>query len=258
MTKGHVHKLEITDLTLEVDGRTILEGISLDVHRGETVCILGGSGAGKSMLLRTIVRLHEPTQGHILLDGEPITAMDPSTLRRRVSLVQQSPAMLEGTVEENIRFGLELAGAGPEIVKERIDASLKAASLDEDFLGRRAEKLSGGERQRVAIARAHALCPEAFLLDEPTAALDPRRTMEVERAIQSLKGEADFMMIIVTHGMEQARRLGDRTVLMGRGRIIAEGDSGSLLEDLDPEVRARYMGELANMEHEHKEGDVNE
>jgi ABC-type methionine transport system ATPase subunit len=258
MTEGHVHKLEISDLSLELDGRTILEKISLDVHHGETVCILGGSGAGKSMLLRTIVRLHEPTMGNILLDGKPVTSMDPSTLRRRVSLVQQSPAMLEGTVEENIRFGLELAGAEPEMIKERIAASLKASALDESFLGRRAEKLSGGERQRVAIARAHALCPEAFLLDEPTAALDPRRTMEVERAIQSLKGEADFMMIIVTHDMEQARRLGDRTVLMSRGRIIAEGDSGSLLEDLDPEVRARYMGELAYIEHEHKEGDVNE
>ncbi|MCK4971250.1 MAG: hypothetical protein KAS77_11995, partial [Thermoplasmata archaeon] len=82
--------------------------------------------------------------------------------------------------------------------------------------------------------------------------------MEVERAIQSLKGDADFMMIIVTHDMEQARRLGDRTVLMRRGRIIAEGDSGSLLENLDPEERARYMGELAHMEHEHKEGDVDE
>lgn len=258
MTKGHVHKLEISELSLELDGRTILEDISLDVHHGETVCILGGSGAGKSMLLRTIVRLHQPTKGRILLDGVPITAMDPSTLRRRVSLVQQSPAMLEGTVEENIRFGLELAGAEPGEIKERIDASLKAASLDESFLGRRAEKLSGGERQRVAIARAHALCPEVFLLDEPTAALDPRRTMEVERAIKSLKGDADFMMIIVTHDMEQARRLGDRTVLMRRGRIVAEGDSGSLLEDLDPEERARYMGELAYMEHEHKEGDVDE
>jgi putative ABC transport system ATP-binding protein len=258
MTKGHVHKLEITELSLELGGRTILEDISLDVHHGETVCILGGSGAGKSMLLRTIVRLHEPTKGRILLDGEPVTAMDPSTLRRRVSLVQQSPAMLEGTVEENIRFGLELVGAGPEVIRERIDASLKAASLDESFLGRRAEKLSGGERQRVAIARAHALCPEVFLLDEPTAALDPRRTMEVERAIQSLKGDADFMMIIVTHDVEQARRLGDRTVLMRRGRIVAEGDSGSLIEDLDPEERARYMGELACMEHEDKEGDVDE
>ncbi len=258
MTKGHVHKLEISDLSLELDGRTILDGISLDIHHGETVCILGGSGAGKSMLLRTIVRLHEPTKGRILLDGEPVTAMDPSTLRRRVSLVQQSPAMLEGTVEDNLRFGLELAGIEPGVIKERIDASLKAAALDEGFLGRRAEKLSGGERQRVAIARAHTLCPEVFLLDEPTAALDPRRMMEVERAIKGLKGDANFMMIIVTHDVEQARRLGDRTVLMRRGRIIAEGDSGSLIEDLDPEERALYMGELVYMEHEHKEGDLNE
>lgn len=258
MTRGHLHKLAISDLSLEIGGRTILDGVSLDVHHGETLCILGGSGAGKSMLLRTIVRLHEPTRGDILLDGESVKGMDPSDLRRRVGLVQQSPAMLEGTVEYNLRFGLELADVAPEEIQERIRASLEAAALDESFLDRRAEKLSGGERQRVAIARAHALRPEALLLDEPTAALDPRRTKEVERAICSLRGDADFMMIVVTHDVEQARRLGDRTVLMRRGRIVAEGDSDDLLADLDPEERAQYLGELEYRDDEQEVGDADE
>jgi ABC-type methionine transport system ATPase subunit len=258
MTKGHIHKLELSDLTLELGRRLILDGISLDVHHGETVCVLGGSGAGKSMLLRTIVRLHEPTRGDILLDGRSVLGMDPSDLRRRVGLVQQSPAMLEGTVEDNLRFGLDLAGVAPDEVQARVLASLEAAALDGSFLDRRAEKLSGGERQRVALARAHALRPEVLLLDEPTAALDPRRTREVERAVCGLKGDTDFMILIVTHDVEQARRLGDRTLLMRQGRIVAEGDSDTLLEDMDPEERAMYMGELEHWEYEHEVGDADE
>ena len=103
-------KLEVKDLTLELEGKRILEGVDMGIHEGESFCILGGSGAGKSMLLRTIVRLHEPSSGEILLEGRTICDLPPSDLRRRVSLVQQSPAMLDGTVEENLLFGLELAG----------------------------------------------------------------------------------------------------------------------------------------------------
>jgi ABC-type methionine transport system ATPase subunit len=253
MTAGSGHKLEVKGITLELDGSRILDGVDLLVAVGETVCILGGSGAGKSMLLRTIVRLHEPTAGEVLLEGTSNCDMDPSTLRRRVCLVQQAPAMLEGTVEDNLRFGLDLLGLGPDEIADRTERALGVAALDPSFLSRRADKLSGGERQRVAIARAYALRPEVLLLDEPTAALDPRRTRDVEEAIMGLRREGRLTLVVVTHDPDQARRLGDRTVLMRRGRVVAEGASKTLMEELDAEERYQYLGELEQWQKEHEE-----
>jgi putative ABC transport system ATP-binding protein len=244
-------KLEARGVTLRLDGKTVLDRISLGVAEGETLVILGPSGSGKSMLLRTLVRLHAADEGTVLLDGGPVSDIDPVDLRQRVNLVQQQPAMLEGTVEENLRYGPELAGVPPKEIGERIAKALEDSSLAEDFLFRRAEKLSGGERQRVAIARAHAMRPEVLLLDEPTAALDPRTTRNVEEAISRLKEEG-YTLIVVTHDIEQASRLGDRTVMLRRGRVIASGESDSLIEELDPEVRTQYMGEFRCC-HEHPE-----
>jgi putative ABC transport system ATP-binding protein len=249
------YKLEIKGLTLELGGRTILEDVNIGIQEGEAFCILGGSGAGKSMLLRTVVRLHEPDRGEILLDSSTICDLEPSDLRRKISMVQQSPAMLEGTVEDNLMFGLQLAGVPEEEARTRAAQALEDAAMDDAFLCRRADRLSGGERQRVAIARAYALRPEVLLLDEPTAALDPRRTVEVERSIMELRKASNLTMVIVTHDIEQARRLGDRTVLMRRGRVIAEGHSETLLEDLDPTERSRYLGELEQRHDGEKDGD---
>ncbi len=249
-------KLEVRGLVLDLDGRRVLDRVDLTVHEGETLCILGGSGAGKSVLLRTLVRLHEPTSGRVMLDGRPVSELEPSVLRRRVNLVQQSPAMLEGTVEENLRFGLALAGVPAGEAEGRVSAALEAAALEPSFLGRRAERLSGGERQRVAIARAHALRPEVLLLDEPTAALDPRRTRDVERAVLRLSDDPAFTLVVVTHDVEQAARLGDRTVLLRLGRVVAEGDSDTVMDTMDPGERGLYLGELEQWEEEHRDGDA--
>jgi ABC-type methionine transport system ATPase subunit len=251
-----LYKLETRGLTLEIGDCRVLDLVDLGIQEGESFCILGASGAGKSMLLRTLVRLHEPTEGEVLLDGSTICALEPSELRRRVALVQQSPAMLEGTVEDNLVYGLRLAGVTGEEAVRRVVEAMTRASLDPSFLKRRAEKLSGGERQRVAIARANALRPEVLLLDEPTAALDPRTTREVERAIIGLKEDSGLTMVVVTHDIDQARRLGDRTVLLRHGGVVAEGDSATLLEDLDPKERALYLGELEKWQVEKKEGDA--
>jgi putative ABC transport system ATP-binding protein len=249
------YKLEVRKLTLDLEGNRILDEVDMGIQEGESFCVLGGSGAGKSMLLRTIVRLHEPASGEVLLDGSTICELEPSTLRRRVNLVQQSPAMLDGTVEDNIMYGLDLAGVPPEEARERAAEALRVSALDPSFLCRRADKLSGGERQRVAIARAYALRPEVLLLDEPTAALDPRRTREVETTILHLKEGTNMTLVIVTHDIEQARRLGDRTIMLRQGRVVAEGDSSTLLEGLDPEERAGYLGELERGHTEDGEGD---
>jgi putative ABC transport system ATP-binding protein len=252
--EGH-YKLEVRGLTLELGGRRVLDTVNMGIQEGESFCILGGSGAGKSMLLRTIVRLHEPSSGEVLLDGSTICDLEPAVLRRRVNLVQQSPAMLDGTVEDNLMYGLGTAKVPIEEAKERAGEALSIAALEGSFLERQADKLSGGERQRVAIARAYALRPEVLLLDEPTAALDPRRTREVEQAILQLKEGTTMTLVIVTHDIEQARRLGDRTILLRRGKVVAEGLSTTLMEDLDPVERSRYLGELEKRHDGDKEGD---
>jgi putative ABC transport system ATP-binding protein len=237
-------KLEVRGLVLDLGGRRVLDGVSLTVVEGETLCILGPSGAGKSQLLRAIVRLSRATGGTVLLDGLPTDGVSPVELRRAVVMVQQDPAMLDGTVEENVRYGLDLMGLPAEETRGRVGTALKEAFLDDGLLGRRAEKLSGGEQQRVALARALALEPQVLLLDEPTAALDPRAVQEVEGAIQRLRRETGLTMVIVTHNVEQARRLGDRTILIREGRVIASGDSESFLDQLGPEERAYYLGEM--------------
>jgi putative ABC transport system ATP-binding protein len=153
-------------------------------------------------------------------------------------------------------FGLNLANVQESEAGTRIDEALEAASLDGSFLERRADKLSGGERQRVAIARAYALRPEVLLLDEPTAALDPATSREVERAIHDLREASNLTILVVTHDIEQARRLGDRTILLRCGRVVAEGESATLLEDIDPEERAIYLGELAKWGKKKEESDI--
>ncbi len=251
--EGGPHRLEARGIVLDLDGQRVLDGIDISVREGETLCLLGPSGAGKSMLLRVLVRLHEPTSGEVLLDGGDVCGLEPATLRRRMNLVQQSPAMLEGTVEENLRYGPGLAGIPPEDIGERIRTAIEDASLDESFLFRKAERLSGGERQRVAIARALAMQPDVLLLDEPTASLDPRSRRAVEDTILRLKSERGLTMVIVTHDVEQSLRLGDRTSLLRHGRIIATEASGELLDLLDPEERASYLGELERWDEEHEE-----
>ena len=252
------YALEVRGLVLDLEGRRVLDGVDICVRRGETLCLLGPSGAGKSMLLRTLVRLHEPTSGTVVLEGRDVCELDPTALRRRMNLVQQSSAMLEGTVEENLRYGPELAGVPPTEIGERIGTALEDASLDGGFLFRRAEKLSGGEKQRVAIARSLAMRPDILLLDEPTVALDPRSRRTVEDTILRLKDERGMTMVIVTHDVEQSMRLGDRTALLRRGKVIAVESSDALLDRLDPEDRTSYLGELERWDEEHEEVQADE
>ncbi len=250
--------LKVRHVTLELGGRAVLRDVSLQVAKGETMCILGPSGSGKSQLLRTIVRLSTPSSGSVLLEGRPVETIDPVRLRRAVVMVQQDPAMLEGTVEDNLHYGLDVAGVPDEEARSRIGHALEEAFLDEAFLSRTAERLSGGERQRVALARALVLEPRVLLLDEPTAALDPRATRKVEEAIQRLRRDGMLTMVIVTHDIEQAQRLGDRTVLLREGMVIASGDSETFLDKLDPGERAQYLGELKEWHKEEMAGDDDE
>ena len=169
---------------------------------------MGASGSGKSTLLRCLNRLAEPQAGTIVLDGADIRALDPPALRRRVALVAQTPAMLPGTVQDNLAYGLTSLAADAR------DAALTAAGLDPSFAPRRARELSGGERARVALARALTRDPDALLLDEPTAALDPDTAHLIADTITALAGR-DLIVIVATHDLALAEAVADATLRLG-------------------------------------------
>lgn len=212
--------LRAENLSYEVDGDRILDRVSLDVASGETVAIVGPSGAGKSSLLRLLDRLDEPTGGTVYLDGTDYRTLDPRTLRKRVGLVPQNPALRAGTVRENVTIGPRLRGES--VSEKRLVDLLGAVGLG-GYADRDASDLSGGEAQRVAIARTVINDPEVILLDEPTASLDSAAEAEVERLLADLLAAGERTVVLVTHDERQAERLADRVARMADGRIVAVG-----------------------------------
>jgi putative ABC transport system ATP-binding protein len=197
---------DLQGVGLDRGGRAVLESVTAGIPTGSTA-IVGPSGAGKSTLLRLLNRLAEPDRGHIYYRDRPLDSYEPLALRREVSLVPQLPALLEGTVESNLRYAAELAGEPLDL-----DATLARAGLDPSFAGRDVAKLSVGEQQRAMLARALAQRPAVLLLDEPTSALDHAARDTIEAALGELRREADLSLVLVTHDPEQARRLGDQVL----------------------------------------------
>jgi putative ABC transport system ATP-binding protein len=196
-------------------GATVLRGLDLVVRPGATA-LLGPSGAGKSTLLRLLNRLADPDSGAIRFHGDDVRSLDPRALRRRACLVPQLPALLPGSVAENVRLGPFLMGRAVD--PER---PLELAGLSRAYADREASRLSVGEQQRVMLARALALEPEALLLDEPTSALDERTRAGVEATLAELGLRTGVSMVIVTHDRGQANRLATRIVNLNEGRIAA-------------------------------------
>jgi len=197
---------ELRDVGLDRGDRAVLDGFSARIAEGATA-IVGPSGAGKSTLLRLLNRLADPSRGEILYRDRPLDSYEPLALRREVSLVPQLPALLEGTVESNLRYAAELAGEPLET-----EETLRRAGLDPAFAGRDVAKLSVGEQQRAMLARALAQRPAVLLLDEPTSALDHAARDAVEATLARLRSESNLSLVLVSHDPEQARRLGDRVV----------------------------------------------
>ena len=197
---------ELREVGLDRGGRAVLDSVSASIPAGSTA-IVGPSGAGKSTLLRLLNRLADPDRGHIYYRGQPLDSYEPLALRREVSLVPQLPALLEGTVESNLRYAADLAGEPLDR-----DETLSRAGLDPSFAERDVAKLSVGEQQRAMLGRALAQRPAVLLLDEPTSALDHAARDKIEAALGELRRGADLSIVLVTHDPEQARRLGDQVL----------------------------------------------
>ena len=183
-------------------------------------------------MLRLLDRLADPDDGLVLYEGTDVRERDPLALRREVSLVPQLPALVDGTVHDNIAYGPRLAG-------HSFDARrcLELAGLDPAFETRDAAKLSVGEQQRVMLARALALEPRVLLLDEPTSALDQAARDAVEATLRGLRARMAISTVVVTHDLAQARRLADYVVRIEEGRVTAQGPAADLLGDqVDPVI----------------------
>jgi putative ABC transport system ATP-binding protein len=213
-------KLRADELRYTVGGETILDGVSIAVDAGETMAVVGPSGAGKSSFLRLLNRLDEPTGGTVYLDGTDYRRLDPRTLRKRVGLVPQQPALRDGTVGENVTIGPRLRG--DSVTEERLAGLLGAVGLS-GYADRDVGDLSGGEAQRVAIARTVANDPDVLLLDEPTASLDSEAEEDVERLLTDLLATGERTAVLVTHDERQAARLADRVARIAAGRVVDLG-----------------------------------
>jgi putative ABC transport system ATP-binding protein len=214
---------ELRDVGLDRGGRAVLDSLSAEIPAGSTA-IVGPSGAGKSTLLRLLNRLADPDRGEIGYRGRPLASYEPLALRREVALVPQLPALLEGTVESNLRYAAGLADEPLDL-----DRTLGLAGLDPSFAERDVARLSVGEQQRAMLARALAQRPAVLLLDEPTSALDHAARDTIERALAQLRRELEISIVLVSHDPEQARRLGDWVLRLAAGRVV---DSGPLAEVL--------------------------
>jgi ABC-type multidrug transport system fused ATPase/permease subunit len=211
--------MEVRDLRVQRAGRPVLHDVSFDASRGRVLALVGASGSGKSTLLRCLNRLAEPDAGTITLDGHDIRELDPPALRRRVALVAQAPVMLPGTVADNLAYGV------PDLTDAARDAALTAAGLTPEFLPRTARALSGGERARVALARALTRDPEAVLLDEPTAALDPDTARLIGATVAAL-AQRDLIVIVATHDLALAGAVADATLRLEGGTAASEAGGG--------------------------------
>jgi ABC-type methionine transport system ATPase subunit len=205
---------------------SIVTDVSLDVHHGEMLGIVGASGSGKSSFLRLLNRLDEPTSGTVFLDGQDYRQFPPRELRRRVGMVTQRPFLFPGNVAGNIRFGP--LQRGEALADQDIAQLLERVGLP-GFAAREVANLSGGEQQRVSLARALANCPQILLLDEPTSALDEQAKTGVEQLICSLLRDTSLTCVMVTHDRDQARRMCDRVALLEAGRLIQYGKPAEVL-----------------------------
>jgi osmoprotectant transport system ATP-binding protein len=223
------------------DGTVAVGDLSLEVKSGELVVLIGPSGCGKSTVLRMINRLIEPTAGRIRLDHEDVTEADPVQLRRRIGYVIQNVGLFpHQTISANVGTVPRLLGWPRARIRARSDELLDLVGLDPAQFGRRyPHELSGGQRQRVGVARALAADPVVLLMDEPFSAVDPIVRTRLQEEFLRLQAEVHKTIVLVTHDLDEAVRLGDRIAVLSQGGKLEQYDSPATLlgEPASPFVR---------------------
>ncbi len=255
--------IEVKNLTYIYDPGTpnekiALQDVSLTIHKGEFIGIIGHTGSGKSTLIQHLNGLVKPTKGQVLCDGEDIFE-EPNVkskkqvrvlkgakmkrIRQKVGLVFQYPEhqLFEMTVAKDIAFGPTNMGLSQEEIDKRVDEAMKMVGLKEKYKEKSPFELSGGQKRRVAIAGVLAMQPEYLILDEPTAGLDPKGRDAILSQIQKLQKEQGISVILVSHSMEDVAKYVDRIIAMGKGRVQFDGTPEEVFTHAD-ELKSIGLG----------------
>jgi len=229
-------------------GTKLLDRVSLSVSRGETLALLGRSGAGKTTALKLINRLLEPTEGEVRVQGRSTREWDPIALRRRIGYVIQEAGLFPHyTVKKNIAIVPQLEGWPQQRTNQRIDELLNLVGLEPDkFLQRYPHQLSGGQRQRVGVARALAAEPAILLMDEPFGALDPLTRSEIRVQFQELSRKLNKTIVVVTHDINEALLLGTRIGLVDAGKLVGIFSPEEFVNAKEPSA-APYIKQLREL-----------
>lgn len=242
--------IEAKDVNFYYGSFHALKGINMTIEKNEVVAFIGPSGCGKSTFLRLFNRMNDLVpgsrlEGEIAIDGRNIydRSVNVDELRKNVGMVFQRPNPFPKSIYENVAYGLRVNGVKDEaFIQERVEKSLRGAALwDEvkDKLKKSAYALSGGQQQRLCIARAMAVAPSILLMDEPASALDPISTAKVEELIHEIK--KDYTIVIVTHNMQQATRVSDKTAFFYLGQLIEYDKTTKIFTHPDKEETQNYI-----------------
>lgn len=244
-------KMSIRDVHVRYGDVQAVKGINLDLYSDKVTALIGPSGCGKSTLLRCLNRMNDTisdceVQGQIYLDGKDVYASDIDVvqLRARVGMVFQKPNPFPKSIYDNVAYGPRIHGLATDrdALDEIVEASLEKAGLwheVKDRLDHLGTALSGGQQQRLCIARAIAVNPEVILMDEPCSSLDPIATAKVEALIDELSGR--YAIVIVTHSMQQAARVSQKTVFFHLGEMIEYGDTTQIFTAPQQEQTRDYI-----------------
>jgi phospholipid/cholesterol/gamma-HCH transport system ATP-binding protein len=252
-------KIRLAGVSKSFGARRVLDHLDLEVGAGESMVVIGGSGTGKSVMLKHVIGLLRPDAGRVEVDGQDINSLDYreiTTFRRRFGMAFQEGALFDSmTVADNVGFALRRhTRRSPRQVRERVEQCLEVVHL-EGIADKMPSQLSGGMRRRVGFARAIALEPEILLFDEPTTGLDPVTTALIDEVIVELLERLGSTAVTITHDMASAFRIADRVGMLHGGRIIALAPPEEFRRIADPRVQQFIHGEAAGPLSDEQEGD---
>ena len=254
---GQYEMITFEEVSKSFDGGTshVVNSVSLDVRKGETLVLLGSSGSGKTTLLKMTNRLAEPSSGRVLIDGKDVAQEDPTALRRKIGYVFQGIGLFPHlTVEENITIIPRLLGWPAEKRQRRAEELLNMVGLvPERFAYRFPEELSGGQQQRVGVGRALAADPSYLLMDEPFGALDAITRESLQSELMELKKKLAKTVLFVTHDIFEALTLGDRIAVLHEGKLEQVGTKEELLREPQTEFVRDLFGRPARQLAAYKE-----
>jgi len=241
---GVLPTIRFDNVSKSFGGKHVLENVSFDVPQGEVCCILGRSGTGKSVTLKLLLGLLKPDSGKIFMNDLEIEALDSAHLvkaRKSMGFLFQYSALFDSmSVGENVAFPLRRhTSMSEKEIQAAVRERLASVGLEND-LDQMPLELSGGMRKRAGLARALALDPSILLVDEPSSGLDPVTTREIDTLLQGLKSAGNTTIVVVTHNMTSARRIGDRLIVLSEGHIVAQG-SVREMDQSDIEVVRQFM-----------------